>query len=149
MVNNSTTYENSHSFGGENSLTYFAGAELDVENCGGVGVMICTSALDVDNENDLTMSTEYSYEDAIANTYSQELSFEQSISTSGDDDYGDLGYNQDVFYGTTQNVMAQKPGRIQFLGFHIHRLFCCVGCSPDGRGLNGRAGLGVACVGGL
>lgn len=114
VVNNSTTYENSHSFGGENSLTYFAGADIDVQNCGGVGIVICTEALDVNNDNDLTVATEYSYEDAIANTYSQELSFEQSISTSGDDDYGDLGYNQDVFYGTTQNVMAQKLGVFSF-----------------------------------
>ena len=100
---------------GASSLTFSAGYDIETEVTAGVFIGLgggVITAVSVGNEIsttlDITAGATYGGASNSSDESTTELTFNQAISTSGDEQDGTGGSNQDLFFGKTENILMSK-----------------------------------------
>ena len=129
------SYESSNGLDHMFNTTWSWGTKARVTTCvGAVAVQTCTESSNIDVDAGVTVEENWSQESSQNNTKSNEFSFEESISTSGDDDNGDLGYNQDIYYGTTENITISNTGIFMYMDAGSQAHISEIGSTSDTEG---------------
>ena len=110
------TSNTSHAFDGSTNVTAHFGADLSfgisAGGFAGLGAGVTFGAsfdTDISTTADITLGLLYGGETSYSSGVTETMVFNQSLTTSGDEQDGSGGANQDIYFGRTENVfMTEK-----------------------------------------